>query len=116
MSLTFRSLPRKGNTPYLFLSCFDNPDITPALAESPSVRISVHSHDLRPPAHIAPVYLGMPLIFTVFLPSVFFAALVSLISVKLIAASITPNFLTTCSINLSVTVHFVPNLLAGVLR
>ena len=114
--MTLRSLPRKGNTPYRFLSCFERPDITPALAESPSVRISVHSHDLRPPAHMAPVYLGIPLIEIVLRPSVFFAAFVSLISVKLIAASITPNFLTTCSMNLSDTLHFVPNLLDGVLR
>ena len=91
----------------------DNPEIIPALAESPSQNIIIQSLDLSVPAQFASVNLGIPLILLLLTPSVFLAALFSLISVNAQAASITP-ILAIFSINLSETSHLEPNLDDGV--
>ena len=114
-SFALRGLPRSGNTPYMFRSSLERPDTMPPFAESPSQRISVHCADLAPPAQLASVSFGRPLIVLVLRPSVFLAVLLSLISVRLTAASITPS-LPTPSTNLALTAAREPNLGIGVLR
>ena len=52
-SRTLSSLPRSGNTPYASRPTSLRPDTASALAESPSVRISVHSALRLPPAQLA---------------------------------------------------------------
>ena len=59
-SLTFNSLPRSGNTPYWSLPTTLKPLTASVLAESPSVRISVHCLEFLPPASLASSSLGMP--------------------------------------------------------
>jgi hypothetical protein len=52
-NLTFKSLPFKGKTPNRERPRIGNPEIANAFAESPSVRIRVHSLDFEVPAHSA---------------------------------------------------------------
>ena len=70
MSLTFMSLPLRGNTPYRSLPTICRPLIARALAESPSVRISVHSQPFEVPARLASSSFGMPSRRCFFLPPV----------------------------------------------
>ena len=114
MSNTFINLPFSGNTPYLFRSSFDNPETIPALAESPSHKINTQSLERVVPAQFASINFGIPRILLVFLPSVFFAALFSFNSVRLIAASITPSLIRDL-MKSSGTSHLDPNLATGVL-
>ena len=59
-SRTFRTLPRSGNTPNASRPTTESPATATALAESPSVRMSVHcSRFPRCPAHVASSSLGM---------------------------------------------------------
>lgn len=48
-SLTFRIFPLSGNTPYRSRPITPKPDTARDLAESPSVRIRVHSEECFPP-------------------------------------------------------------------
>ena len=66
-SLTFNNLPFKGNTPKKSLPTISTPAIANALAESPSVNISVHISLLAVPAQLASSSLGIPVILP-FLP------------------------------------------------
>lgn len=59
-SLTFNSLPRNGKTPYLSRPTTLNPAIASALAESPSVTISVHCLEFFVPASFASSSFGIP--------------------------------------------------------
>ena len=52
-SRTLSNFPRKGNTPYASRPTSLRPDTASALAESPSVRISVHSLLRLVPAQFA---------------------------------------------------------------
>mmetsp|Transcript_3117 Transcript_3117/g.7422 ORF Transcript_3117/g.7422 Transcript_3117/m.7422 type:complete len:262 (-) Transcript_3117:821-1606(-) len=60
-SRTFSTLPRSGNTPYRSLPTTDNPATARDFAESPSVRIRVHSAECLPPASLASSSLGTPI-------------------------------------------------------
>ena len=75
-SLTFKTLPLRGNTPYLSLPITDNPAIAIDLAESPSVNIRVHCSDFLVPAQFASSSLGIIILFF-FLPSVCLQSLFS---------------------------------------
>mmetsp|Transcript_92063 Transcript_92063/g.286519 ORF Transcript_92063/g.286519 Transcript_92063/m.286519 type:complete len:242 (-) Transcript_92063:372-1097(-) len=59
-SRTLSIFPRKGNTPYLSRPTTLRPATARALAESPSVRMSVHSAEFFPPASFASSSLGTP--------------------------------------------------------
>mmetsp|Transcript_20160 Transcript_20160/g.60378 ORF Transcript_20160/g.60378 Transcript_20160/m.60378 type:complete len:244 (+) Transcript_20160:88-819(+) len=59
-SRTFSILPRRGKTPYLSRPMTLRPATASALAESPSVTISVHSAEFLPPASFASSSFGMP--------------------------------------------------------
>mmetsp|Transcript_13089 Transcript_13089/g.34634 ORF Transcript_13089/g.34634 Transcript_13089/m.34634 type:complete len:219 (+) Transcript_13089:2074-2730(+) len=59
-SRTLSTLPRSGNTPNLSLPTTLRPATAKALAESPSVRISVHSLEFLPPASFASSSFGTP--------------------------------------------------------
>mmetsp|Transcript_62239 Transcript_62239/g.185407 ORF Transcript_62239/g.185407 Transcript_62239/m.185407 type:complete len:226 (-) Transcript_62239:911-1588(-) len=59
-SRTFRSLPRRGKTPYLSRPMTPRPATARLLALSPSVRMRVHSEARLPPASFASSSLGMP--------------------------------------------------------
>jgi hypothetical protein len=58
-SLTFNIFPLRGKTPYCSRPIIDNPLIANALAESPSVKINVHSVHLLVPANVASSNLGI---------------------------------------------------------
>ena len=90
--------------------------MTPAFAESPSHKISVHIGDFAVPAKLASTNLGIPLIDFTFEPSVFFTSLLSFTWVKFIAMSITPNpdFIAIFSTNFSLTSQLDPNFGIGV--
>ena len=62
-SRTFSNLPLSGNTPYLSLPTTLRPAIAKDLAESPSVRIRVHSLECFVPASLASSSFGIPLSF-----------------------------------------------------
>ena len=78
VSFTFRTLPFNGYTPKNFRCSWLRPDNAIALAESPSVRMSVHLADSFVPAWTASSSLGMPVILDCFLPSVLLFSLASL--------------------------------------
>mmetsp|Transcript_43036 Transcript_43036/g.77214 ORF Transcript_43036/g.77214 Transcript_43036/m.77214 type:complete len:204 (-) Transcript_43036:1565-2176(-) len=59
-SLTFRNFPRRGNTPKRSRPTTPRPATAKAFAESPSVRISVHSPPFLVPASLASSSLGIP--------------------------------------------------------
>jgi hypothetical protein len=59
-SRTLRSLPRSGKTPYSSRPMTLRPLMARAFAESPSVRISVHLSEPRPPALLASSSFGIP--------------------------------------------------------
>mmetsp|Transcript_2795 Transcript_2795/g.7233 ORF Transcript_2795/g.7233 Transcript_2795/m.7233 type:complete len:254 (-) Transcript_2795:932-1693(-) len=59
-SRTLSTLPRSGKTPNLSLPTTLRPATASALAESPSVRISVHSREFLPPASLASSSFGTP--------------------------------------------------------
>mmetsp|Transcript_14025 Transcript_14025/g.33358 ORF Transcript_14025/g.33358 Transcript_14025/m.33358 type:complete len:208 (+) Transcript_14025:2258-2881(+) len=59
-SRTLRTLPRSGKTPHLSRPMTLSPATARAFAESPSVRISVHSLDSLPPASLASSSFGTP--------------------------------------------------------
>jgi len=59
-SRTFNSLPFNGNTPYLSRPTTLRPAIAKALAESPSVTISVQSLEFFVPALFASSSFGIP--------------------------------------------------------
>ena len=59
-SLTLRSLPFSGNTPYLSRPTMLSPAIAKALAESPSVTINVQSREYLVPASLASSSFGTP--------------------------------------------------------
>ena len=52
--------PLNGNMPYLSLPIEAIPDTAIVLAESPSVKMSVHSSDFAVPASLASSNLGIP--------------------------------------------------------
>mmetsp|Transcript_1785 Transcript_1785/g.3892 ORF Transcript_1785/g.3892 Transcript_1785/m.3892 type:complete len:207 (+) Transcript_1785:26-646(+) len=59
-SLTFKTFPFNGKTPKLSRPTTESPATAKALAESPSVKMSVHSLEFLPPAQLASSSLGMP--------------------------------------------------------
>ena len=59
-SRTLSSFPRSGNTPKLSRPTTLSPATASDLAESPSVRMSVHSCAFRVPALLASDSLGRP--------------------------------------------------------
>lgn len=59
-SRTFNSLPRSGNTPKWSLPTTLRPLTANVFAESPSVKMSVHCFEFRPPASLASSSLGIP--------------------------------------------------------
>mmetsp|Transcript_129512 Transcript_129512/g.415175 ORF Transcript_129512/g.415175 Transcript_129512/m.415175 type:complete len:247 (-) Transcript_129512:797-1537(-) len=59
-SLTFKTLPFSGKTPYRSRPMTPKPATASDLAESPSVKISVHSLDCLPPARFASSSFGIP--------------------------------------------------------
>mmetsp|Transcript_79803 Transcript_79803/g.258133 ORF Transcript_79803/g.258133 Transcript_79803/m.258133 type:complete len:227 (+) Transcript_79803:2201-2881(+) len=59
-SRTFKTLPLSGKTPYLSRPTMLRPATASDLAESPSVKISVHSCEFAPPASFASSSFGMP--------------------------------------------------------
>lgn len=67
-SLTFNSLPFKGNTPYLSLPTISIPAIANALAESPSVNINVQNSEFFFPASLASSNFSIPCNLAVFVP------------------------------------------------
>ena len=75
--LTFNNFPLSGNTPYAFLPTTERPAIAIDLAESPSVKIRVHSLDFFVPAQLASDNFST-LILPFFLPSVLAKSLFSL--------------------------------------
>lgn len=75
-SLTFKSLPRKGNTPYLSRPTTDKPETANAFALSPSVNINTQCSDFAVPASLASYNFGTSINLTFFPPAVTFAILV----------------------------------------
>ena len=114
-SLTLRTLPFRGNTPYLSLPTSDNPAIAIDLAESPSVRISVHSCAFFVPAQLASSNLGTMILFF-FLPSVFFRSLLSFLLLASNILSINSLFEHIFLINLLDITGLDPNLLGAVIH
>ena len=114
MSLTLRSLPRRGNTPKRSRPTTFKPEMADVAAESPSVRISVQSDDLADPAQSASSSLGKPRSVLRFVPSVFLASLASLAASAACASSRSPIFI-SASATLA-DLNTLPNLAAGVVR
>ena len=115
MSFTLRSLPRRGNTPHFSRPTTLRPEIALVAAESPSVRMRVHSEDLSVPAQRASSNLGRPRRVVRFFPSVFLASRMARASRTAFASSRSPSFMrpsTTFPSNLGEE----PNLLAGVVK
>ena len=104
-SRTFISFPFNGKTPIRLRSSEETPEMTEALAESPSVKINTASEDFLVPAYSAGEYLGIPRMVFFFLPSDLRSSRKLVI---FMARSATPN-LYTPSMNLSDTVHEDPN-------
>mmetsp|Transcript_3264 Transcript_3264/g.4730 ORF Transcript_3264/g.4730 Transcript_3264/m.4730 type:complete len:354 (-) Transcript_3264:1160-2221(-) len=110
---TLRSLPRSGKTPNVSRPTTDSPLTASALAESPSVRMRVHSLDReRCPAQLASSSFGMPSMRPARLPSVFFRSLVSLRSALARAEARTDVCLATLWKKLSGMRQVDPNLAA----
>mmetsp|Transcript_84091 Transcript_84091/g.265457 ORF Transcript_84091/g.265457 Transcript_84091/m.265457 type:complete len:267 (-) Transcript_84091:718-1518(-) len=112
-SLTFKTLPFSGKTPYLSRPTTLSPATARDLAESPSVRIKVQSAEFLPPASLASSSLGIPITRVVFfvllriwrdMSTFCFALTQSKMS------STTPLFM-TCFMNLSESSQLLPNLL-----
>ena len=114
ISFTLSILPRRGNTPHRSRPTTARPAIALAAAESPSVKISVHSGDLAVPAHSASSSLGSPRSVLRLEPSVFLASLAAFAS-RIDWASSRRPILTRASGNLS-DLKTEPNLPAGVVR
>ena len=74
-SLTFKSFPRSGKTPYRSRPTTDKPLTASAFAESPSVKINVQCSEFLPPASLASSSLGIPVRRVFFAPSCFFSSL-----------------------------------------
>ena len=85
-----------------------------ALAESPSVRISVQCSELRPPASLASSSLGMPVSRVFLAPSCFLSSLLCLNEAQDRICSTTP-LLITFLMHASLAVYLDPKLLARVL-
>ena len=84
-------------------------------AESPSVRMRVHSLDFAVPAHRASSNFTMPRTDARFLPSVFLASFMRRAARMCWASSSRPIF-TRDSTNLSVILGLDPNLVTGVVK
>mmetsp|Transcript_98086 Transcript_98086/g.245798 ORF Transcript_98086/g.245798 Transcript_98086/m.245798 type:complete len:237 (+) Transcript_98086:1997-2707(+) len=117
-SRTLSILPLRGNTPYLSRPMTLSPATARALAESPSVRMSVHSAEFLPPASLAssnfgtPVNLDtLPVLAFNFLPKSSLDFARAAIKIR----SMTPQ-LATSSRNLSDNSHLEPNFDVFVIR
>mmetsp|Transcript_17264 Transcript_17264/g.49335 ORF Transcript_17264/g.49335 Transcript_17264/m.49335 type:complete len:265 (+) Transcript_17264:2086-2880(+) len=117
-SRTLSSLPRRGKTPYLSRPTTLRPATARALAESPSVRMSVHSAELLPPASLASSNFGTP-VSRATRPVFAFRRLprstLDLASAAMRIRSTTPQ-LATSSRNFSESSHLDPNLDCLVMR
>ena len=118
MSLTFINFPFRGNTPYRSLPTIYSPLIARALAESPSVNISVHSQPLEVPARFASSSFGMPSKRIFFLPPVprallsYAFCLASTLSITDSTIGLETSFLR----KFSLSSHFEPKFLLCVVR
>ena len=74
-SLTFKSFPFNGNTPYLSLPTISIPAMARDLAESPSVKIKVQYSEFFVPASLASSSFGIPSNLDFFWPVKVFAIL-----------------------------------------
>mmetsp|Transcript_25408 Transcript_25408/g.75641 ORF Transcript_25408/g.75641 Transcript_25408/m.75641 type:complete len:280 (+) Transcript_25408:2459-3298(+) len=110
-SRTFRTLPRSGKTPYLSRPTTLRPATARALAESPSVRISVHSLESLPPASFASSSFGTPVsrvTFPVFTLRRFPRSTFDLARAAMRMRSTMPQEATSAR-NFSESSHFEPN-------
>ena len=114
-SRTLRTLPFRGNTPYLSLPTSDNPAIAIDFAESPSVRIRVHWSDFFVPAQLASSNFGTIILFF-FLPSVFFRSLLSFLELASRILSINSLFEQIFLIYFADSNGLEPNLLCDVIH
>jgi len=92
MSRTLSSLPRSGNTPHFSRPTSFKPEMADVAAESPSVKMRVHSFDLEVPANNASSNLVIPRMVERFLPSVFFTSRNDFASKMCLASSNRPSF------------------------
>ena len=114
MSLTLSILPRRGKTPQRSRPTTARPAMADAAAESPSVRIRVHSCDLAVPAQSASSSLGRPRSVLRLEPSVFLASFAALASRIDCASSRRPILIRRSAILSDLNTD--PNLVAGVVR
>ena len=99
ISLTLSILPLRGKTPHFSRPTTLRPVMALVAAESPSVRIKVHSTDLFVPAQRASSNFGRPRSVRFLAPSVFLASRASFASRMACASSRTPA-LTSPSVSL----------------
>ena len=115
MSRTFSNLPRKGNTPQRSRPTSLRPEMAEVAAESPSVRMRVHSFDFAVPAIMASSSFVIPRMVDRFFPSVFLVSRRDLASRRNLASSRSPS-LASPSMSLPLYSGFDPNSAAGVVR
>ncbi|KAG0616636.1 hypothetical protein M758_5G130300 [Ceratodon purpureus] len=89
-SLTFKSFPRRGNTPYL--SPQGRRECDPGRRSVLTIR--VHCSEDFPPASLASSSLGMPVMRCRFAPSFFFSSLLCLKSDQVNTLSTSPHLAT----------------------
>ena len=115
ISRTFSSFPFKGNTPQRSRPTSLRPEMADVAAESPSVRIKVHSADRAVPARRASSSFVIPRKTERFLPSVFLTSRSDLASRTCLASSRRPS-LNRESTSLPENSGREPNSAAGVVK
>ena len=106
-SRTLSGLPLSGKTPYKSRPTTPRPDTASALAESPSVRMSVQSLPRAPPAAFASSSFVMPVSRVFFEPPLRLSCSSCLNLVQASTRSTTPDFSMALR-NLSGRTHFEP--------
>ena len=90
-SQTLSIFPFKGKEPYLSLVKVSIPASAKDLAESPSVRIKMHSSDFPVPAQLASSSLSIPITHCFFPPAILLSFALSLASAILTIVSMIPE-------------------------